>query len=79
MIIKPFTEFKIKDKLYFSHREINTEILNSYIILDLINKIDYPNINAFPTEQYAYNNIEEKYLLDNYFIKIGEVKDICLT
>lgn len=79
MIIPPFTEFNIGDKLCFSHREVDTEVSNSYVVLDLINKTDYPNINAVPVEQYAYTNVEQQYILDNYFIKVGEVKDICLT
>lgn len=78
-MIKPFTEFKIKNKLCYSHSEIYTDILNqkSILVVDLNNNTDYANINAIPVLQLFYNTIEEEYILKNNFIILGGIEDIC--
>jgi hypothetical protein len=80
-MIKPNTLFKVKDRLCYSKTEIYiSEIPNkkSLIVVDLTTNTDYPDINALPVLQVFYETLEEKYILKNNFVILGETKDICL-
>lgn len=77
MILKKHTEFKINNKLCYSESNIDTDY-EGYLVIDFNSMTKYPNIDALPVKQLMCKTLEEKYMIENSFMVIGGIRDICL-
>lgn len=77
MVIRKHTEFKVKNKLFYSEDIIDTDY-DGYLAIDLVSMTKYPNVDALPVKQVIAKTLEEEYMIKNTFLIVGGVKDICL-
>lgn len=80
-MINALTEFKINNKICYSHYPIklsNEPGKCSVIVVDFDSNSNYNNIDAIPVLQFVYETLQEKYIIDTNCIVIGGTEDICL-